>query len=342
MGWRNRSFFVPLFFSFFYIFLVLELYFCFLMPVEDKDSVTIVVKRGESAEKVAKKLMEKKIINNVFPFLFFAKLTGLESSIKYGKHKLRRNLPSFRALWAITRKNAGRVEEIVTIFEGSTLKEITRTLNYWLGIDTLRFLELCNDPVFIKKLSVKSPLLGNPPSLEGYLFPDTYKFLWGEPEEEIIEKMIRRLFEIWSPRYSLRAESLHMNLHQILTLASIIEKESARENERFLISAVFHNRLERGKHLESCATVEYILPKRKARLTYADLKIDSPYNTYMYKGLPPTPICSPGLISIYAALYPAPVKYLYFVSKGDGTHLFANTWREHERNKKLVKRMLIP
>jgi len=312
------------------------------MPVENGDTVTIIIRKGESAEKVAQKLFEGKIIDKTFLFLLFSKLTGLEGSIKYGKHKLKKNLPTFRVLWAITREDAGKVEETVTIFEGLNLREIARTLNYWLEIDTIRFLKLCRDPVFIKKLSIKYPLLKNPPSLEGYLFPDTYKFFWGDPEEKIIETMVKRLFEIWSPRYSSRAESLQMNLHKVLTLASIIEKEAAIEKERFLISAVFHNRLKRGKLLESCATVEYILPKRKARLSYDDLKIDSPYNTYIYKGLPPTPICSPGLMSIYAALYPAPVKYLYFVSKGDGTHLFAVTWRQHEKNRMLVRKILSP
>jgi UPF0755 protein len=330
------------FLSVFYVLLTLGLYFLFLMPVKRGDTVAIVVRKGESARSVAEKLVKEGVIDRAFPFLFLAKITGLEDDIKYGKHILGKKLPAFRTLWALTRENAGRVEEVVTIFEGSTLREIARTLNYWLQIDTIRFLELCHDPVFIKRLSFKFPLLDNPPSLEGYLFPDTYRFLWGDSEEKIIETMVGRLFEIWSPRYSFRAESLKMNLHQILTLASIIEEEAAIEKERFLISAVFHNRLKRGKHLESCATIEYILPKRKARLTYSDLKIDSPYNTYMYKGLPPTPICSPGLMSIYAALYPAPVKYLYFVSKGDGTHLFAVTWREHERNRSLVRRMLNP
>lgn len=321
---------------------VLTLYFNLLEPLKKESYVEFVIRRGETAEDVAFKLKERGIIGDPLVFILFSRITGLGKKIKYGKYFLSRNLSPFRVLFEITREGAGRVEEVVTIFEGYTLRDIARVLSEKVGIDTGRFLYLARDPVFITKLARIFPLLDNPPSLEGYLFPDTYKFAWGDSEEEIIERMVGRLFEVWTPRFTMEAESLHMTLHDVLTLASIIEKEAAVDRERFIISGVFHNRLKRGIPLQSCATIEYILPRRKPILSYSDLRIESPYNTYLHKGLPPTPICSPGLISIIAALRPAKVDYLYFVSRGDGTHLFARTLKEHERNKRIVRQLHFP
>ncbi len=308
-------------------------YSFFLEPVEGKEEVDFIVKRGETAYSVAERLREAGIIRYPELFRILAILTGKDKKIKSGRYTLKKGLSELRVLWAMTRENAGVQEVIVTIPEGYTLKDIAQLLHYKLLIDEDKFLTLAADKVFIRKLALKYPLLDHPPTLEGYLFPDTYKLYWGISEEEIIDVMVRRLFELWTPAFTARAESLGMTVHQILTLASIIEKEAMVDWEKPLIAGVFYNRLKRGQPLESCATVEYLLPEHKTILTYEDLQIDSPYNTYKYAGLPPGPICSPGLMSIKAALYPAKTQYLYFVAKGDGTHFFAKTWRQHLLNK---------
>jgi UPF0755 protein len=228
---------------------------------------------------------------------------------------------------------------LVTVPEGFTLKQIAGVMARRLGTDSIRFVKLAHDTDFIKRLSTKYGF-PPPPSLEGYLFPDSYKFSYFEDESSIIERMVKQLMEVIEDNgifYELRRKGLE--LHTVLTLASIVEREAAVDSERPVIAAVFWNRLKRGIPLESCATVEYALPRHKTRLTYADLKIQSPYNTYIHPGLPPGPICSPGLKSIEAVVNPADVPYLYFVSRGDGTHLFATSYKEHIKNKAKARKL---
>ncbi|HOQ00530.1 MAG TPA: endolytic transglycosylase MltG [Acetivibrio clariflavus] len=178
--------------------------------------------------------------------------------------------------------------------------------------------------------------------LEGYLFPDTYFFDPLSSDREIITKFLDNFDMKFKLDYYARAKELNMTVDEIITLASIIEKETALPEEKPIISSVFHNRLKSKdpslRKLQTDATIQYILFKRdgkiKEKLTEADTKIDDPYNTYLYEGLPPGPICSPGLASIEAALYPEKTDYYYFVAKGDGSHYFSKTLSEHEAAKK--------
>ena len=167
--------------------------------------------------------------------------------------------------------------------------------------------------------------------LEGYLFPDTYNISPEMTCEDIINMMLSRFDEIYTEEFEARAKEIGMNTSEVVTLASIIEREAAVKDERTLVSSVFHNRLksEEYPYLQSCATVQYILEERRDILTNADIAIDSPYNTYKYKGLPPGPISSPGKACIEAALYPADTNYYFFVSNGDGTQTFSETFQEH-------------
>jgi UPF0755 protein len=151
--------------------------------------------------------------------------------------------------------------------------------------------------------------------------------------------MVKQMLQRWTNEFKEAADSMGMTLHEVLTMASIIEKEALLDFERPLISAVFYNRMKLGRPLESCATVIYALPKPKTRLSYKDLEWESPYNTYLHRGLPPGPICSPSMASIEAALRPADVKYLYFVAKGDGTHFFSKSLVEHVRNQRKSKEL---
>ena len=214
-----------------------------------------------------------------------------------------------------------------TIPEGFTVEQIATRLEEKELVEREAFLELCRD--YGESGSNASPLLqklGEIPAqvrfrLEGYLFPDTYEVHLDATEEEIVELMLSRFFEIFDEDCCLRAEKMGLNIHQVVTIASLVEKEATLPEERPLIAAVFHNRLNSKvlPFLQSCATIQYILGESKPVLTHQDLEIDSPFNTYLYPNLPPGPIASPGRQALQAALYPEDVEYLYFVSKKDGS-----------------------
>ena len=184
-----------------------------------------------------------------------------------------------------------------------------------------------------EKLDYDSPFTKEIPNrenrYEGYLFPDTYEFDASATGEDITKRMLLRFSEIWTDEYKNRAKELGMTMDEVVILASIIEREAGNEGEMGKVSSVFHNRLNIDMPLQSCATVQYILKERKSVLSVEDTKIDSPYNTYMYKGLPKGPIASPGKAAINAALYPETTDYLYFKVTSDGVTVFSKTLEEH-------------
>ncbi|MBI4652416.1 endolytic transglycosylase MltG, partial [Candidatus Desantisbacteria bacterium] len=220
-------------------------------------------------------------------------------------------------------KNGEFKKHKITIPEGYTAIEIAEFLQQKKLADKDKFLKLINDEKILRKYRIEAN------SLEGYLFPDTYLFFKGITEEKIIINMLNRFFTIFNADYEKKTREAGLTRHEVIILASIVEKEAIKDNERAIIAAVFLNRLKKHMRLESCATVQYALKKHKDRLWEEDLKVESPYNTYLYHGLPKGPISSPGKASILAVLYPDNVKYLYFVSRNDGTHEFSNTFREH-------------
>lgn len=168
-------------------------------------------------------------------------------------------------------------------------------------------------------------------SLEGYLFPDTYYFTYGQSEEEIIRQMVSRFVDVVYPAVEGKIGRWGLGLHEIVTLASIVEREVMADSERPLVASVYLNRLKINMPLQADPTVRYVMTEDRSRVLYRDLEIDSPYNTYRNNGLPPGPIASPGLASIMAVLEPAETDYLFFVAKGDGTHQFSRTFSEHVR-----------
>jgi UPF0755 protein len=282
----------------------------------------VTIPDNVSAREIASFLSEQHIVRNVDEFLLWLKLTGLETQLKAGKYVL----PLYKnPIYVIARlSSGGRSEIIVTIPEGLTIHETAQILAHHGLVDYARFSDLCNDRDFIRELGL------NTVSLEGYFFPDTYSFSSLQNEEAIITTLIRN-FTRHVAKFDLKSGD---SLHKAIILASIVEKEAKYEDERPIIARVFINRLESDRPLESCATVFYLLKAgrpaaKKHKLTDADLKTDSPYNTYLHIGLPPGPICSPGESSIGAAFAPADVDYLYFVAKGDGRHHFSRTYREH-------------
>jgi UPF0755 protein len=236
-------------------------------------------------------------------------------------------------VWELLRelRSGGLNSAYVTIPEGYTIAQIARLLSQTLGLDRESFLRLSHSPDLCRLVGVPRS------SLEGYLFPDTYSFYFGEEPREVIRTMVDRFRDVFADSLGARAKALGFSVDQIVILASIIEREAKLDRERSLVSAVFHNRLRLGRALESCATVQYLLPEPKERLSLDDLQRDSPYNTYEHTGLPPGPICSPGRKSILAALYPASVDHLYFVARGDGGHIFSRTAVDHARAKSRIQ-----
>jgi len=279
---------------------------------------------------VARRLDHVGLIRNRWYFVAFGRLTGVERALKPGEYALS---PGMRPSEILDRFRRGTVIlHAVTIPEGYTVRQIARELSeVGLG-NSSEFLRLVNSPDFIRSLGYDLP------SLEGYLFPDTYAFPRRVSTEEIVRDMVARFRAVYRQEWHERALVLGMTDHQIVTLASIIEKETGSNAERSFVSAVFHNRLRLGMPLQSDPTVIYSIAEFNGNLTKVDLKRDSPYNTYRRRGLPPGPIANPGRDALEAALYPAQVEYLYFVSKNDGTHWFSRSIKEHNQAVDLFQR----
>ncbi len=212
----------------------------------------------------------------------------------------------------------------VTIPEGSTLRQIAELLAVEGLVNVNRFFELATDP------SVASSYVPEAETLEGFLFPDTYHFVQGQGEETIIEAMVHRFYQGFPIEDELRAGQRGTSLYEIVTLASIVEKEAVADREKPIIAGVFYNRLHKGMRLQADPTVLYGR-NRRGRIRTRDLRAKHPYNTYIHHGLPPGPIASPGAAALKAVLEPAHVDYLYFVSKNNGTHHFSKTLKEHNR-----------
>ncbi len=292
-----------------------------------------------SSEGIADILFEKGLIWNRLHFTQEARAQHLTAFFKGGEYFLRsdmgipeivRKLKEHEVLkYKFTIPEGVTIEEIADIFSQVPLRSVENTVSPTPFVNRENFLKLAKEGKgnFDFPFKIQDPL----PGLEGYLFPDTY-ILPRMSEEELISTMLENLVDKIDTELLDRARKMGWSIHEVLTLASMIEKEAGVEEEKPIISSVFHNRLEVGMKLECDPTVEYALGHKKYPLTYEDLEIDSPYNTYLYPGLPPGPICNPGLSSIRAALFPASTEYYYFVAKGDGRHLFAETYQEHLNN----------
>ncbi len=284
---------------------------------------SVEIPNGTPFNQVATMLEKEGVITGSRKFRWLAWFQGIEKEIKAGDYTFRTGM---RPSEVIDMLVEGRYTTItVTIPEGFTVLQIARIFQEkGLGREEV-FLALSIDPQFIKSLQIK----GN--SLEGFLFPDTYQFRKGMGEDAILREMVGRFKQVYSDTYRTRAKELGLNQTEVVTLASIIEKETSDPSERYVIGAVFHNRLKKGIPLQSDPTVIYGIKNFNGNLTKEDLQTETPFNTYLIRGLPPQPIANPGEESIKAALYPSPDNYLYFVSKNNGTHHFSATLAEHNR-----------
>ncbi len=311
----------------------------FFVPSDpfNPEKKTVLIKYGTSIKSVAKELNRAKVIRSPELFRLFFRIGGMSSKVKAGEYEFS-GMDSMASV-AYKLINGDFTAYTVTIPEGSNIYDIAAAIERKKIGNAQRFLELCKDTSFLKKIGINAALA------EGFLFPDTYSFSGGIGEEKIIETMFARFLE----RSGLDMKKIYriagrdMSAYRVLIMASIIESEIKVDSERALAASVFYNRLNSPekymKKLESCATVRYGINKHKGRLLYSDLKIDTPYNTYIYIGLPPTPICNPGVKSIEAALKPAQTGYRYFVAKGDGGHFFSETLEGHNRAKNTYRKM---
>jgi UPF0755 protein len=303
-------------------------YHLFFPASRAPEVVEVRVEQGESFSTIVRKLRERKVISNERVFSLWARLSGAEKKIQWGLYRFELPLSPNEVLKRIV--GGKGVFHRVTIPEGLNVKEIAELLAKMGVVDKERFLTEASNAELLTSLGLQGK------SIEGYLFPNTYQFTPSTPEKEIIVTMAEQFRKVFEP---LMNEPGNGNLtpHEILTLASIIEKETAVEAERPLVSAVFHNRLKLSMPLQSDPTVIYGIKDFNGNLTRRDLQRPSPYNTYRMSSLPPGPICNPGLSSIKAALQPAAVPYLYFVSKNDGSHLFSETLEDHNRAVKVYQ-----
>lgn len=270
------------------------------------------------------------VIGSAQAFSFYAKFTGRDRSIKAGTYILDRGASWNAVIDALV---AGRgIVFTVTIPEGWDLKTIVPAVANVMKVPAPALDSAARDTALIKRLGI--PIQ----TLEGYLFPETYLLPEGSEALPIVRRLVAEFERRWKPEWNAQLERLGMTRHQVITLASIIEKEARVAAERPIISAVYHNRLKRGMLLQADPTVQYALGRHVERVLYRDLKVKSPYNTYLNVGLPPGPIASPGIASIEAALFPADVPFLYFVAHPDGHHEFRATLREHNE---AVRRMRV-
>ena len=290
------------------------------------ERVEINIPKGVTLSQIGNILKEESIISNKRTFTMAVKSLGHEKNIPAGRYVLHNALNNR----AIINQLVYGVPSLksITVLEGWNIYQIANELEKELKISKKTFLRLCNDQRVIKLFNLE----GN--SLEGYLFPDTYTFAEGVDPYLVLTRMVNEFINNITKSMEVQAQEMNMSLLEVITLASIIEGEAIYDSERAIISAVYHNRLKRGMKLQADPTIQYIIDDGPRRLLNDDLKIESKYNTYLYKGLPPGPINSPGKESIIAALYPGVNEYLYFVARGDGYHTFSTNEKDHNKAKK--------
>lgn len=312
-----------------------------LRPTAAADPVRVEIAKGSSAFQVSDLLEEKGIIKNSFLFKYYLKVKAEGSRFQAGVYELSPGTEKDAIIATLNKGETVAAEMIrFTIPEGFTLLQIADKLAADKLIDRDKFLELAEkqtnwgDAEAVRSIPADDKLHHR---LEGYLFPETYELVKESTEEDILKRMmveldnkLGQLPEDWQDVMEERG----LTLHQLLTIASLVEREVVVEEERPIVAGVINNRIKDGMMLQIDATVQYSLDKPKERLMEKDLLVDSPYNTYKINGLPPGPIASPSLSSIKAALYPEQNEYFYYVTKKDGTqsHLFARTYKEHLKN----------
>jgi UPF0755 protein len=303
---------------------------------DDSTSVTFVVEIGETAISIATRLQELGLITDAVLFRRFLQYNGLDASLEAGEYQLRRNMTMREIAEALQHS---RLQEVsVTIPEGWRAEQVADLLTKQNIMDGSVFLAAVRQGV-----AIEHPLLADRPAgvgFEGYLFPETYRLPAQATPEDLLTRMLDTMQSRLPTGWEGMASAQGLTFYQVLTLASIVEREAMIPEERPTIASVYFNRIQKGMYLQADPTVQYAMGYQsdtgqwwKTPVTLEEYQnVNSPYNTYLYPGLPPGPICSPGASSILAVLQPAQTSYLFFLARGDGSHVFAETWEEHERN----------
>ncbi len=295
------------------------------------ENIEVAIQRGMTPTSISALLKDRGVIQGESSFLLGAKLLGITRKLQAGRYLFYGRLTNYTVLRKLYK--GWVISQTITIPEGSRATKIASILKSELNIDSTRFMTLVMDPSFCRShdLDIKS--------MEGYLYPDTYRFHLDASPEDIIETMYSRFQGVFSDSLKSRSEARQLTIHQVVTLASIVEGEAALETERPIIAALYLNRLKRRMRLQADPTIQYLIIDGPRRLLNKDLEIDSPYNTYIHSGIPPGPVNSPGISSILAVLYPDLASYLYMVVNGDGSHTFSRTMNEHIRAKNRFDRI---
>lgn len=281
------------------------------------------VQSGQGFKTLSTLLYQKGVILYPVKFRLFARIKGYDKRIKAGEYMLSSTMTPEKILETMV---DGKVYlHRLTIPEGYNLRQIAQAVENAGFASETDFLKAADDPDFVYAKGIDAQ------TFEGYLYPDTYYFPKDFTPENIISAMVKRFWSVFKPEWKERTKAIGLTIHQVITLASIIEKETAVADERPIISSVFHNRLKRNMRLESDPTVIYGMGDYNGNITRKDLERPTPYNTYTRKGLPPGPISNTGAKAIEAALYPADGKFLYFVSRNNGTHHFSTNFKDHSR-----------
>jgi UPF0755 protein len=287
-------------------------------------AVRVTIPAGASMRAAAESLASAGVVRWPRLFSAYAASRNWDRGIKAGTYVLAKRA-TWHALLATLR--GGGAATTVVVPEGLTVAQIEALVVRRLDAPPDSAAAATRDTAILRRLGVPAAAAA---SLEGYLFPDTYFFPPGTSARTAVTTMARRFEQQWRPEWSARLDTLRMTRHDVVTLASIVEREARVADERPLIAAVYHNRLRRGMRLQADPTVQYALPQHQQRLLNRHLAVESPYNTYRRRGLPPGPIAAPGAASIQAALYPANVAYLYFVAFPDGHHEFRAQLSDHQ------------
>ncbi len=298
-----------------------------LQPVGQGPARVVWIARGSDIAAVSRRLREMRLIRHADAFRWYARWRGDTERIKAGRYRL---TPQMSAGQILDRLTSGKqdTEGLIVIPEGFTIRRIAERL-VARGVlkDADAFVRSATHPQGRVTLPFAMPETG----LEGYLFPASYDVEPGTRPERIAQMMVDQFEEQFRKPYADEIARRGRPLHEIVTIASMIEREAEVDKDRALIAGVIENRLRKGMRLQIDATVLYALGQHKSRVLFRDLRVDSPYNTYRHAGLPPGPIASPGLPSLLAALRPASHDYLFYVAAGDGSHVFTRTESEHNR-----------
>jgi UPF0755 protein len=291
------------------------------LPGPDEAAIEVRIRPGQSTRAIADSLKAQGVISSPLEFRVLARLSGRQGRLRSGLYRFRPHTEELAVLLALSR--GGATSAMTTIPEGWTMHQVAAELDR-RGICTAPdFLAACTRADLLKELGIPAA------SAEGYLFPETYDLLLDSDPAAIIRQRVAQLELAWAEVAGLEAGPLPP-LRTVI-LASIVEREAEQAEEFPTVASVFENRLKKRMPLQSCATVEYVLPERKTVLSYEDTRYQSPYNTYLHPGLPPGPISNPGASALRAALNPARTDYYYYVSRNDGTHQFSKDYRSHVR-----------